>query len=484
MEKVELVAITAPLMGHLPPVLQLAKLMLQTNNQLSITFLISKMPLDPEGAAKIQSIVASNSNIERLHFQELPTDQVNVSQGSNARSGSSIHQFIESQKIRVREAVSKIEGLSGFIVDMISTTMIDVADDLGLPSYLFFNQGAGFIGLLLHFQTLEDEQNQEISELIQSRDELDVPSYEKRVPIGVLPTLTTKKETWSKMFLKCSREYRRAKGIVVNTFADLETYALDSFSLKSPPPYGNSKVPTIYPLGPILNLSQSNKEQHPELMNWLDSQPQNSVVFLCFGSMGSINSDQIKEIAKGIEQSGCRFLWVLRQADKGGFAGDLKNYEAALPDGFLGRTASIGKVVGWVPQVAVLSHPAVGGFVSHCGWNSTLESIWFGVPMATWPLHAEQQLNAFQLVKELGIAVEIALDYAEAKQNQEIVRAKQVEKGIRELMDSENEVRKRVKEFSEKSHLAVEENGSSTLALETIIQDLIHNSSQGQIPKK
>ena len=80
----------------------------------------------------------------------------------------------------------------------------------------------------------------------------------------------------------------------------------------------------------------------------------------------------------------------------------------------------------------VLSHPAVGGFVSHCGWNLMLENIWSGVPMATWPLHAEQQMNAFQVAKELGIAVEICLDYFEENKNQQIARAEQVEKGVRD----------------------------------------------------
>ncbi|MCI68776.1 UDP-glucose flavonoid 3-O-glucosyltransferase 6-like, partial [Trifolium medium] len=78
---------------------------------------------------------------------------------------------------------------------------------------------------------------------------------------------------------------------------------------------------------------------------------------------------------------------------------------------FLDRTAEIGKVIGWAPQVQVLAHPATGGFVSHCGWNSTLESIHYGVPIATWPLFADQQTNALELVSELKMGVEIALDY-------------------------------------------------------------------------
>ena len=199
---------------------------------------------------------------------------------------------------------------------------------------------------------------------------------------------------------------------------------------------------------------------------------------MSFGSLGSFQLDQVKEIANGLEQSGQRFLWVLRQPpkEKGGFPTEYGNVELVLPEGFLDRTASIGKVVGWVPQLAVLSHPAVGGFVSHCGWNSILESIWCGVPIAPWPLAAEQQLNAFQLVKELGIAVEISLDYNEAKEHQELLRAEEIGKGVRDLMDGKNEMRKRVKEFSETSRAAVQENGSSHLCFENLLQTICSGS--------
>ncbi|KAL3509550.1 hypothetical protein ACH5RR_028951 [Cinchona calisaya] len=471
MEKIELVIIVAPLMGHLTQSLELAKLLLQRNYHLSFTVLVMKAPFDPEGTAKIQSLIAS-CNIDRLHFHDLPTPE-DTSQWSCPHRGGFIEQLIDFQKLHIRETVSKIKGFSGIIVDMINTTMIDVADDFGVPSYVFFTSGAAFLGLLLHFQTLEDEQNQQVSDFVRSETELVVPSFANPVAIRVLPVLTTRKEAWYGRFLKSTREYRKAKGIIVNTFADLESDAIRSFSLKSK--YGRSELPSIFPVGPILNRSQTQSiNDHSEMMNWLDSQPGNSVVFLCFGSMGSFHFDQVKEIANGLEKSGYRFLWVLRQppAKNGDFTVDLEDHGLFLPNGFLDRTASIGKVVGWVPQLAVLSHPAVGGFVSHCGWNSTLESIWCGVPMATWPLHGEQQLNAFQVVKELGIGVDICMDYFEAKQDQVIVRAEQIEKGIRELMDGENEIRKMVKEFSEKSRLAVEKGGSSYLSLEKIVENL------------
>jgi UDP:flavonoid glycosyltransferase YjiC (YdhE family) len=111
----------------------------------------------------------------------------------------------------------------------------------------------------------------------------------------------------------------------------------------------------------------------------------------------------------------------------------------------------------------------VGGFVSHCGWNSILESLWYGVPIATWPVYAEQQMNAFQLVRELELAVEIRLDY---RVGGNLVQAEEVENGVRTLMNHSDEIRMKVKKLSEKCRVALIENGSSYTNLVSLIQEL------------
>nr|AFK35171.1 unknown [Medicago truncatula] len=150
-----------------------------------------------------------------------------------------------------------------------------------------------------------------------------------------------------------------------------------------------------------------------------------------------------------------------------------------LPEGFLDRTAEIGRVIGWAPQTQILAHPATGGFVSHCGWNSTLEGIYFGVPIATWPLFAEQQVTAFELVCELKIAVEIALDYRVEYSSgpNYLLTSDKIERGIRSVLDKDGEFRKTVKEMSEKSKKTLLEGGSSSTYLGRLIDYIMNQVS-------
>jgi len=274
------------------------------------------------------------------------------------------------------------------------------------------------------------------------------------------------------MFLDLAKRFRETKGMIINTFQELESHGVEYlFSSKA-------NIPPVFPVGPILNLSKAKNDSiTEEIMTWLNDQPESSVVFLCFGSMGSFSEKQVKEVAIALERSGRRFLWSLRRPQPEGTMEQPKeyeNYEEVLPKGFIERTSSVGKVIGWAPQTAVLSHPSVGGFVSHCGWNSTLESLWCGVPIAAWPLYAEQQINAFQLVVELGIAAEIRIDYRSDMgrgNNNMTVAAEEIEDGIRRLMN-DHEMRNKVKEMKEKSRLAVLKGGSSYASIGRFIDHL------------
>ncbi|PWA59223.1 UDP-glycosyltransferase 71E1 [Artemisia annua] len=380
-------------------------------------------------------------------------------------------------KIHVRNIVREniIESnsvrLVGFVLDMFCMTMVDVANEFGVPTYNYFTSSASMLGLMFDLQAKRDEEGNDVTELKDLGLELSIPSFVNPVPAKVLPELVLNKGG-AKMFLDLAKRFRETKGIIINTFQELERHGVE-YLLSS-----NANIPPLFPVGPILNLSKAKNDSITEvIMTWLNDQPESSVVFLCFGSMGSFSEKQVKEIAVALERSGHRFLWSLRRPQPKGKMEQPKeyeNYEEVLPEGFIERTSSVGKVIGWAPQTHVLSHPSVGGFVSHCGWNSTLESIWCGVPIAAWPLYAEQQINAFQLVVELGITAEIRIDYrCDMRRgiNNITVAAEEIEEGIRRLMN-DHEMRNKVKEMKEQSRLAVLEGGSSYASIGFFIDHL------------
>ncbi|KAL2482145.1 UDP-glycosyltransferase 71B7 [Forsythia ovata] len=448
-KKSELVFIPAPGMGHLISTIEMAELLTDRDERLSITVIIMKLPME----SKTDSY--SRKSNSRIRFIEFSLNQP-------ITPNNFVTHFIESHKDPIRDAVAKIVRnesnsirLAGFVIDMFCTTMIDVANEFGVPTYVFFTTTAALLGFTFYLQS--HEQKLDVTEYKNSNAELLIPTYINPVPANVFPSRFFDKDGLA-MFLGMARRFRETKGIMINTFLDLEAYAMKSLS-------DDNTIPPVYPIGPIIHVTAENDDDnkdYDEIIKWLHEQPVSSVVFLCFGSMGFFDDEQVKEIAVALEKSGHRFLWSLRKPpskDRFEYPSDYENLEEILPEGFLQRTAGIGKVIGWAPQVAVLSHHSVGGFVSHCGWNSTLESVWCGVPIAAWPMYAEQQTNAFELVKDLGIAVEIKMDYRRG--SDVIVKAEEIEKGIRHLMEPDSEMRSKMKQMKNKSRLALMEGGSS-----------------------
>ncbi|CAA7029889.1 unnamed protein product [Microthlaspi erraticum] len=483
--KLELVFVPSPGDGHIRPLVEVAKLLVDRNDHLSITILIiPQMQGFSGGSASSYIASLSTASEDRLSYNVLSAPD----QPDSDDSKPNFIGYIDSFKPQVKATVEKLAQpessppwrLAGFVVDMFCTGMIDVANEFGVPSYLFYTSNASFLGLQIHVQHLYDVKNYDVTDMKDSETtELEIPSLTRPLPVKCFPSIMLSKE-WLPVMLTQIRRFREAKGILVNTFAELETQPMKFFS------GGDHALPTVYPVGPILNLKtngpDSTDDKQSEILRWLDEQPSKSVVFLCFGSMGGFGEDQAKEIAIALERSGHRFLWSLRRSrPKGtiGLPGDFTNLEEILPEGFLDRTAKIGKIIGWAPQSAVLANPAVGGFMSHCGWNSTLESLWFGVPIATWPLYAEQQINAFQLVDELGLAVEVRNSFRAdfMAEVSELMTAEEIERAIRCLMEKSSDVRDRVKEMSEKSHVALMDGGSSHAALLKFIQDVTVNIS-------
>nr|QSB46671.1 anthraquinone glycosyltransferase [Rubia yunnanensis] len=469
MKKAELVVIPIPGVGHLTSTLEVSKLLTSRSDRLSVTVLVMKPPTD-------QKAVPESSD-PRIRLIECRREEPPQDGNSTAVSPRlALFEFIDSHRAHMREILQEIRtsetaDLAGIVIDMFCTSTIDLADEFGVPSYLYYTSGAAMLGLVFHLQSLRDDFGVDVTEFKDSNEELAVSTYMNPFPARVLPSGVFNKEGCD-VFLNQGRRYRETKGLIINTFQELEFHAIQAL-------LNDGKIPPVYPIGPILklgNISDHNPESDM-ILKWLDLQPDSSVVFLCFGSMGTFSEEQVQQIAYALEKAGCRFLWSLRKAktDFLELPEDYENLEEVLPEGFLQRTADVGRVIGWAPQVAILSHTAVGGFVSHCGWNSTLESIWCGVPLATWPLYAEQQTNSFLLVKDLGLAVEIKMDYRREFEIEptEIVSADVIADGIKKLMDPGNGIREKMKEVKEKSKLALGEGGSSSAYLKSFLDNVI-----------
>ncbi|KAK1693849.1 hypothetical protein QYE76_010546 [Lolium multiflorum] len=252
-------------------------------------------------------------------------------------------------------------------------------------------------------------------------------------------------------------------GILVNTLSALEPVVGDGTD-------GVTELP-VHAVGPLVWTRPTGvNRNHSRVIRWLDQQPRGSVVYLSFGSGGTLTWRQTAELALALEMTHRRFLWVVNRPDEdtasGAFFGTRRGEDddelGFLPEGFVERTSGVGLVLpSWAPQTAILAHASVGCFVTHCGWNSSLESILNGVPMVTWPLYAEQKMNAAMLEAQARVAVRVHADADRFFTKEEIAGV------IRRVMDEEEgaSMRKRVGEFKHIAEQALTEGGSSALAL-------------------
>ncbi|GER37103.1 UDP-glycosyltransferase 1 [Striga asiatica] len=260
-------------------------------------------------------------------------------------------------------------------------------------------------------------------------------------------------------------------GLIFNTFRGLEGPHLDYLA-------NNLGHNRIWPVGPVLqpgpvDRGGSSSISPDEIHTWLDSFGDNTVVYICFGSQAVLTNDQMRELTRGLEKSGVKFILSVKSPTRGHANGgeDL----GSIPSGFEARTAGRGMLIkGWAPQVTILRHRAVGVFLTHCGWNSALESIAAGVPMLTWPMGADQYLNAKLLVEELGVAVR-AWEGAETVPDSDDVARFLVEATGEEW----GERRARAAELGERARDAVREGGESFESLENLVRDLARGVLNG-----
>ncbi|KAL6978912.1 N-hydroxythioamide S-beta-glucosyltransferase [Sarracenia purpurea var. burkii] len=194
-------------------------------------------------------------------------------------------------------------------------------------------------------------------------------------------------------------------------------------------------------------------------LSWLDDQPNQSVVYVSFGSVAELGSDQLEELAFGLRSTKYHFIWVVRSPE-----------ESKLPQNFVAEAVESGNlVVPWCPQLEVLAHKAVGCFVTHCGWNSTLEALSLGVPMVAMPQWTDQNTNAKWVADVWGMGVR-------ARPNDGgVVRREEVERCIREVMEGDrvDEIRQNAEKWRELAVQAVGEGGSSDKNINDFVASLV-----------
>ncbi|KAL7133503.1 hypothetical protein ABFS83_12G145100 [Erythranthe nasuta] len=263
-----------------------------------------------------------------------------------------------------------------------------------------------------------------------------------------------------------------ARGTLVNTFDELEPEYVNG--------YGKQRK-NLWCIGPVSlsnkNLTEkSNRGNKPSIseqqcLSWLDSMEPKSVIYACFGSLCRISANQIKEIGLGLEASNSPFIWIIRGLDS---SAEVEKWLAE--EKFEKRVEKRGLIIrGWAPQVMILSHRSVGGFLTHCGWNSTLEGVCAGLPMITWPMFAEQFYNEKFIVHVLKIGVRVGVEGGCRKGL--LVTWQRVKESIEELMNIEDgegrERRRRAEKLGEMAKEALENGGSSYLNIDFLIQDVV-----------
>ncbi|XP_060212987.1 zeatin O-glucosyltransferase-like [Lycium barbarum] len=272
-------------------------------------------------------------------------------------------------------------------------------------------------------------------------------------------------------------KWKHNSGDIINSCRELEGNFIDSLAK------AKENTP-LWAFGPFNMLPESldslsisgNKKTSHKCLDFLDKQDVNSVIFVSFGTTTTLPQEQVKELALGLEQSNHKFLWVVRESDR---RVDMENSEERhekieLPEGFEERVEGRGMVVrSWAPQLEILGHLSTGGFLSHCGWNSSMESISMGVPMAAMPMTVDQPYHTLLVTHVWKIGVSV-WSWARRK---EIVPATAIEKAVKTLMGTPEgeETRQRVVELRNKIKKSVSHGGLAHKEMESFISYITNN---------
>ncbi|KAJ4715049.1 Glycosyltransferase [Melia azedarach] len=460
------VLLSSPGMGHLIPVLELGKRLVILHNFDVTVFVVAS-----QTSAAESSIIESAMRPKLCQVIELPRPDISGLIGPDAEVFTILAVMMREIKPALRSAISSLKSPpTMLVVDLFGTESLIIADELQIQKYVYITINAWCLALAVYAPTLDKLVQ---GEYIDKNGSFNIPGCVPVRPSDVVDPMLDRTNPQYLEYVRMGLKIPMNSGILINTWEDLEPTTLAA--LRHVKHLGRILKASVYTVGPIarpLGPVGSNKE----LFDWLDKQPQESVLYISLGSGGTLSLEQTIELAWGLELSQQRFVWVVRRpTEKTGdgsyfkVGNDDDELSRFLPEGFLTRTHNKGVVVSqWAAQVEILSHPSVGGFLSHCGWNSTVESITNGVPIIAWPLYAEQKMNATLLKEELGIAVR-SMNLPSAA----TVGREEIKMMVRRMMVEEEGrgLRARVKELKLSGERAWKNGGSSYNGLSMLAKE-------------
>ncbi|XP_047312210.1 UDP-glycosyltransferase 87A1-like [Impatiens glandulifera] len=457
-----LVAVPYPGRGHINPMINLCKLILASppmiaNRSIAITFIVTE---------EWRDLLSSDENWpESIRLETI----TNVLPSEKVRTND-IPSFIDAVFNKMGEPVDNVLDrlelpATAIMADTFLHWAVDIGNRRNIPVVSLWTMSASVFAILYHFDLFVQNGHYPPIHISSETtggggggDEQLATYIPGLAPIRLadLPTIFHNKDRnhVDKAILGFSK-VNRVQFLVFTSFFDLEPDVRSSLKSQFPFP-----VLSVGPLIPYRDLHHNNNSQiisptpSPELQ-WLDSHPHSSVLYISLGSFLSVSPEQMDEIAAGMKESGVSFIWVAR--------GESSRIRSYLGDDYRG-----GLVVEWCEQLRVLCHSSIGGFWSHCGWNSTMESIFAGVPMITFPLLIDQVPNSKLIVDDLKIGVRMK-GYKE-----EMVKRERITEIVKCFMDENSGERRgmviRAKELKEMNHRAIDEGGSSRLDLESFIK--------------
>ncbi|XP_076948985.1 UDP-glycosyltransferase 76B1-like [Bidens hawaiensis] len=443
-----LVLLPLPFQGHLNPMLQLANILHSKGFSVIILHTLCNSP--------------NPTNYPHFNFVPIPGTGEDILNFSDMDKIISLLLYINTKFINpIKECLERLmsedDGVACLITDAQWFGTQNVADILKLPRIVHRTSNiSSFVcfaaSLPLYvkglFQRFSDEE-MKLNAPVHGLEPLMVKDLSK--------FLLDDSEGACKLLELMIQGTKRARALIWNTFKELEERELEALGQHFPNPH--------FLIGPFHRYFQASSSsllaQDKTSLSWLDKHPPNSVLYVSFGSIVKLNESQFLEIACGLAKSMQPFLWVVRPRSVEG-----SEWLETLPDGFLERVAEgRGYIVKWAPQQDVLAHPAIGGFWTHSGWNSTLESICEGVPMICSPCFGDQLPNARYVSDVWKIGVELENGF----------QREEIEKAIKRVMVDEEglKFKNKIQNMKWKIDLCLKKGGSSYSSLEDLVNYIV-----------